>query len=1243
MAQTSAALESLLSHLLNKLFSSWNAAMAWYTYYPALESQLNATIARFGTALSFFKPDCLSGRAEPRSIAGEDNWSAQGHRERLSHRDYTVGWICALEIEMTAAKVMLDDIHEALPISREDSNTYTLGNMGTHNIVIACLPLGRYGLTNAATVANNMRRTFTSIRFGLMVGVGGGVPGKVDVRLGDVVVSKEVVQYDFGKRTGDSQLRPVGSLNKPPHVLATAVAKLQADHRTDPSRIPSILANVLVRYPGMINFTRSGTLQDRLFDAIYDHIEPSNQPMNPKVDSCEHCDVSRLVHRPARSNNDPKIHYGIVASANQVIKHGRTRDQLAKELDAICFEMEAAGLMNSFPCLVIRGVCDYADSHKNKQWQPYAAMTAAAYAKELLSVISTDRIKQKSKPTSSVGIDPVLQERRKTLLESLEFKEIHSRRLGVEVAHEETCNWLLEDPVYQRWLDRSKLIQHHGFLWIKGKPGAGKSTIMKLAYSQAMKMMGDSIIISFFFNARGDNLEKSIVGMYRSLLWELLSKASGLQKVLDDADLIPSSHYGQPIWSAEVLRSLLSLAIASLGRQRLVCFVDALDECNRKDVYGMIDHFQTIGKDSIARESEVYICFSSRNYPFIDIGNGQELILEHHSGHEHDLEAYIHSKLKVKKHREAEVDELRNDIRVKANGVFLWVKLVVQMLNEDFGYADSLAIQRKTLEEIPPELSDLIRDILRRDNKRPENLLLSIEWILFSKRPLKWEELYFALLSGLHPDTISWWNRRKTTIQDMKQFILSSSKGLAEITKPNAQTVQFIHESVRDFLLKDDGLGHLRRDLQLETEDPQCSAHDRLKRCCHTYIQFDISPYVSLDTPRRMGELGAAGILRRSFPFMEYAAQHILGHAETAGNSLPQRDFITNFPIKSWIVLNNIFRKLSSLGPQYTPNASLLYILAKDGLTNLIRSAFDAGFKSNIHRERLENPLFAALANEHHCAVKALLQQEMRVSEAEEISAQLEYGKYFSASKGYTPLHWAIQRGDIPLATILLGSKEIVPVVSGSDERTPLSLAAENGHESIVRLLLAIETVQLDPKDYMDRTPLSLAAIEGHESIVRLLLSTGNVDVNSKDYSGSTASEAGSSSPAASVQDQSSPVWPTCKCRDAKPYKPKRTLISPENWLDKVSDSEGSLVEHPPLAVKALRARQFFRRNDALSADTGFFLGDISDWEANKLRFSLLYMMQDLYEEREGEKEYPAECLGGGSSRRPKGVHWSTG
>lgn len=325
-------------------------------------------------------------KRQRQQTSARDNDDDRKDQQPLTHRDYTVGWICALSIELSAARVLLDDIHETLPTSRDDTNTYTFGNMGMHNIVIACLPQDRYGLTNAATVANNMHRSFPSIRFGLMVGIGGGVPGKVDVRLGDVVVSKEVVQYDFGKTTQEGAFHRTGTLNKPPHSLLTAVAKLQASHRSEPSMIPSILDKMLERYPNMINFTYPGDLQDRLFDGTYAHVQESHQ----SVDTCQNCDVSRLVSRPSRSDTCPKIHHGVVASANQVMKSGRIRDQLADELDVLCFEMEAAGLMDGFPCLIVRGICDYSDSHKNKQWQDYAAATAAAYAKELLSVVSHD-------------------------------------------------------------------------------------------------------------------------------------------------------------------------------------------------------------------------------------------------------------------------------------------------------------------------------------------------------------------------------------------------------------------------------------------------------------------------------------------------------------------------------------------------------------------------------------------------------------------------------------------------------------------------------------------------------------------------------------------------------------------------------------------------------------------------------------------------------------------------------------
>jgi nucleoside phosphorylase len=108
--------------------------------------------------------------------------------------------------------------------------------------------------------------------------------------------------------------------------------------------------------------------------------------------ACTQCDVEKLVDRPRRNNLVPRIHYGTIASANQVMKDGASRERLRLEYNVLCFEMEAAGLMNNFSCVVIRGICDYADTHKNKRWQRYAALVAAAYAKELINIVPGEQV-----------------------------------------------------------------------------------------------------------------------------------------------------------------------------------------------------------------------------------------------------------------------------------------------------------------------------------------------------------------------------------------------------------------------------------------------------------------------------------------------------------------------------------------------------------------------------------------------------------------------------------------------------------------------------------------------------------------------------------------------------------------------------------------------------------------------------------------------------------------------------------
>ncbi|KAL4781273.1 purine and uridine phosphorylase [Aspergillus varians] len=282
-----------------------------------------------------------------------------------SHQQYTVGWICALSTELAAAQALLDEIHPPLPQDASDRNNYTLGRMGPHNVVMACLPAGVIGTVSAARVANSMLSTFRLLRFGLMVGIGGGVPGDKDVRLGDVVVGEPagpfggVIQYDFGKTVQNGEFRRTGSLNRPPDLLLTAISRLKADHYRKRPSLEKHLSEIVDKYPDLsARFSHPGAEHDILFE----------------------------------TSRSPHIHYGLIASGNQVMRSGRTREQLRRDLNIICFEMEAAGVVDVFPCLVIRGICDYSDSHKNKGWQGYAAATAAAYAKELLGVISGSQV-----------------------------------------------------------------------------------------------------------------------------------------------------------------------------------------------------------------------------------------------------------------------------------------------------------------------------------------------------------------------------------------------------------------------------------------------------------------------------------------------------------------------------------------------------------------------------------------------------------------------------------------------------------------------------------------------------------------------------------------------------------------------------------------------------------------------------------------------------------------------------------
>ncbi len=328
-------------------------------------------------------------------------------QRKLRRQDYTVAWLCALAwSEQVAAIRMLDEQHEDLPQPDGDYNTYTYGSIKGHNIIIACLPLGQPGTISASILVGSLPTSFPNLRIHLLVGIGGGIPhdspaadpGK-DVRLGDVVVGVAekpgvagVVQYDFERDHGGGNRELLGVLDKPDRRLLTALGKLFSLYALGTSNF-----NVhLERLRGLkFDFTRPTRYTDRLYSSSYEHLGTGPISMD-----CDSCLAEGLILRRERLESDAVVHQGQILSGDSVIKNTPRRDELSRRFpNARCFEMEAAGVMDQTHCLVIRGISDYADSHKNQHWQPYAAGTAAAFAREFLLIIQ---------PHAVTEIDPLV-------------------------------------------------------------------------------------------------------------------------------------------------------------------------------------------------------------------------------------------------------------------------------------------------------------------------------------------------------------------------------------------------------------------------------------------------------------------------------------------------------------------------------------------------------------------------------------------------------------------------------------------------------------------------------------------------------------------------------------------------------------------------------------------------------------------------------------------------------------------
>ncbi|KAK2053267.1 purine and uridine phosphorylase, partial [Colletotrichum caudatum] len=512
--------------------------------------------------------------------------------------EYTAGWICGFDTEFTAAKAFLEKTHTDPPlITPNDRNSHACGRIGSLNVVIAMPPDGEYGAAAVATLAENMLRNFPHLRMGLMVGIGGGAPSsKHDVRLGDVVVSHKdevpsgILHLDLAEK---SQVKAVSSDDTDPRLklsvaLKEGIARMQDFADMDDGQMDYYIDRALERLPPPVNrYSRPPRSSDRLYRSDFLHLY--------LLGDCGSCgdDPDRLVSRETREKDAPAIHYGVIATSGRLISDASVRDNLA-EKGILCFDLLAAGLQNYFPCVVIRGICDYLDSHRTQEWHGFASITAAAYAARLLRAIDPKSVEADVRMVDTVSPAQPNSETTKQNLATVENRTSgidedleHEIRLwlsppdpstNLEEARaaviEGTGAWFLEGDTFSEW--KSGKMQQ---LFLFGNPGSGKTLLSTMLVDHLRQDTGSTTIF-FFFDSR-DTGKQTFDSLLRSLAWQLYRTEIRSRKRLRKFHSNCRSN---------ICRSdTRELAVAVKDMMRLSgganIVIDAVDECTTADEF----------------------------------------------------------------------------------------------------------------------------------------------------------------------------------------------------------------------------------------------------------------------------------------------------------------------------------------------------------------------------------------------------------------------------------------------------------------------------------------------------------------------------------------------------------------------------------------------------------------------------------------------------------------------------------
>ncbi|EWZ45839.1 uncharacterized protein FOBCDRAFT_317554 [Fusarium oxysporum Fo47] len=1021
---------------------------------------------------------------------------------------YTVGWVCALSTEFTAAQEQFDEEYEPheSPEHRDanDFNVYSFGKIKGHMVVVAVLPNGQYGTASAATVAKDMIRSFRNIRFGLMVGIGGGAPTKQhDIRLGDIVVSSPspgqsgVFQYDFGKATKDV-FQHTASHNKPPPLLLAAVAGLKTQYERKGLQIHDKVSTIVANNKRLSAKYGRPEDPDSLFSPSIDH----------KSDPCPKFCVTAptdLVDRKPRQEpmEVVEVHYGTIASGNTLMKDAFKRDELASKANILCFEMEAAGLMDGFRCLVIRGICDYSDSHKNDTWQGYAAMTAAVYAKQILGRIGPEAVAREETIISKIdevisGVENLKRSiSEQEVLYWLSYEDFGTYQFDERSKKSPgTCQWFLDSPEYQSWTQEKGQV-----LFCPGIAGAGK-TVLASAIIESLhsRFQSDSSTAIVHIYCRYNRVDRQTFNKLRtSLLRQLCERLSPLPEGIMQL----YNQYKPRRVEAPPERVLSELESVSGLFSKVFMVVDALDEwraTEHADLYslpGELLHLQRkLAMNLLATSRPVPLIANQFNgYPSISITAQQQ-----------DIYAYVDNFRWPESSCIGKIAGLRGLVKKVLSqivkGMFLLARLYLHSLENETSERDVKdALKRfedraKNNDNDPKfnivdqAYNDTLKRLREQHQSSSDLAFRVLAWICCTGWKLRASTIQYGLALREGDTTF-----HEDGIVD-KSLLLSVCCGLVEIPK-GSREIRLVHYTTENFFRHN---RHLLDEYFLVRH----SINFHLPSNADAYLARQCATCLSIGLPRhRRGGISNKPRPRSSYAMFEPGMRDV--SSEESEYYLLMYEHSSN-PLYAYSAFNwgGHVRRLSPSDQTYETSIELLQ--TRGMVDRAVEVVLDLGFGSesgevpqNIGTLHLAvlfglGDLAESLMKNHDINSRDSCGQTVLVWTLR----CLAFGfKLKSEVKTLVTQNFQIYKGiDIAYRRIVkaLLRSGANPHMLGYEGNTPLHLATILGDVDIIKELLDYEA-DIRTSNNCGHIPLVLAVRHGRKLAYKKLLEVGTVDI----------------------------------------------------------------------------------------------------------------------------------------------------